>query len=230
MSNLICYTVITGEYDLIDTTLARANPGWECWLLTDGPAPADLHGWHHRKLPQSFYSPRRQARRAKILAHEMWPGADVTVWMDGNARLLPGRKLNHLADELGRATSLMAFGHGRKGAFEEAAACNALGLGLGDLIALQVGRYRDEGLPARFGLWNTRVIVRSASALCETASGPRDMLEELEHLWWSELLSGSCRDQIALPYAVWKCGATVKSLRESEWITMEPHVGERVPG
>ena len=224
MGKLICYTVITGGYDKVDETLARANPGWECWALTDGAPPPDPHGWHYRKLPKSYYSLRRQSRRPKLLSHETFPEAEFTVYMDGHVRVKPSAKLNHLVDRLGDG-KLMASDHHqhRHDPYQEAAECIRLDRDDHDTIRRQVNRYRGEGLPEGCGLWEGGFLVRRA---CRE-------IEEFEHVWWDEYLCNSCRDQISLPYAAWKTGLKITSLPLDErdrFYNVGDHVGRRVDG
>lgn len=222
MPRMICYTAITGGYDDFDRTLARANPGWECWLLTDRLPFWDLEGWRHRRLPKSELSPRMQARRCKILAHEMFPSAAYTVWLDGNLRLKPHLKLNNVLN-LRPGSWFVTAEHGRGCVYKEAAECLRLGLDDPAVIQRQVRRYRLEGLPADAGLYETRMIVREHN----------DCIRDLNLAWWAEVEGGCCRDQVALPYAVWKEDrhvTTISGQTFHDTFTVAPHVGRRVPG
>ena len=100
------------------------------------------------------------------------------------------------------------------GAFDEAIAC--LRLRKDDPVAVN-RQYRQmcrEGFPRRYGLWETRVVVRHhvdpfCIRLCEA--------------WARRLDAGSARDQIALPLALWDVN---NSLAPSE----SPVVLGTIPG
>ena len=59
-------------------------------------------------------------------------------------------------------------------------------------------KYEKEGFPHNFGLCEASIIVVDLD-------NPNS--KKLMNDWWNELLnSGSGRDQIALPYVIWKNG------------------------
>ena len=88
--------------------------------------------------------------------------------------------------------------------YDEAEVCVSIGKGNPEKIKAQCQRYREEGFPSHFGLLEANVVavdLNNAVAL--------DILE----CWWLELLrSGSGRDQLALPYVLWRLGLSVSDV------------------
>ena len=58
----------------------------------------------------------------------------------------------------------------------------------------QMARYMKEGMPKRFGLWETGIMFRKNNPT----------IKKFEELWWNEYLASPTRDQLSFPYAVWK--------------------------
>lgn len=69
------------------------------------------------------------------------------------------------------------------------------------IILRQVLRYHKDGMPQGFGMWEGGAIFRRGS--CDRTWQER---------WWYELRHGSCRDQISLPYVVWRLGVEITPL------------------
>ena len=103
---IVVYTAIFGDIDRLWSVypLAAGNadhlaftdrPLSEVGLWTDDERPSirkGTSGMHppstwHLQMVEPEYSSRRQARHYKALAHR-YIDADVTIWIDGNVRLL----------------------------------------------------------------------------------------------------------------------------------------------
>jgi hypothetical protein len=150
--------------------------------------------WEQQVVPMP-YSPRKTARYYKALAHEHFPDADVTIWLDGNVRLLIMTKsvLKHyLAD-----ANLATFKHPDRGClYDEATFCALKGKDSKKTLSRQTAAYRCEKMPAGWGLAETRCIVRRNTAT----------VRRLNELWWQQIDRHSVRDQVSFPYACWKLG------------------------
>jgi len=135
------------------------------------------------------------ARYYKILAHKHFPDADVTVWLDGNVRLLIMAKSvlkNYLAD-----ADLATFTHpDRECLYDEAAFCALRGKDSKEVLSKQTTAYRKAGMPAGWGLAETKCIVRRNVA----------RMKGLNELWWQQIEKHSVRDQVSFPFACWKSG------------------------
>lgn len=156
-------------------------------LCTDDGDTVD--GWV--SLVLSTNDPRRSARHEKIRAD--WAGVEYVLWMDGQFHLAsdPGDWVRGmLAND-----ELALFAHpSRTCAYAEARACVAQGRGDPKAIAEQVERFRSAGLPENYGLFATGIMLWRNT----------DRISELRALWWEE--ETSRRDQISLPYCLWKLG------------------------
>ena len=80
--------------------------------------------------------------------------------------------------------------------YEEAEACILYGKGNPKKLGEQINRYKQEGFPEKYGMLEATVIIFNLKS---------QECKKLMSEWWKEFLnSDSKRDQIALPYILWK--------------------------
>jgi hypothetical protein len=73
----------------------------------------------------------------------------------------------------------------------------------------QVGKYIAEGIPYDFGMFASGFMIRDNS------------LKDFELLWFDQVKNNSHRDQLSLPYALWKTGIKPSLI---PWITLNQYV------
>jgi len=136
---------------------------------------------------------RRTARHYKTLPHRYLPDADVWIWIDSNVRLRM-HPLTLIKRYL-KDNDLVAFKHwDRDCLYTEAAFCAKHGKDKRDILEAQMARYLKDGMPKRWGLAATRVVIRRNTPA----------VRELDESWWDEIERGSVRDQVSFPYVCWK--------------------------
>lgn len=200
-ARIVVYTAIFGGYDRPQIP-AVVNDRVRYVLFSDRTYPPEQLGpWElHRRQPGG--DPRRENRRRKILAHRWFPEADGTLYLDGNLQLLcdpvelvqdcEQRDPHHSGPGEAR---LFAFAHHqRRCLYREARAVADARLDRRGTVRRQVGRYLKEGYPRDNGLAWGGCLLRKRGC------------ERFNDLWWDEVAGHSCRDQISLPYALWKTG------------------------
>lgn len=185
----IVFTAIFGGYDkLCLPDIARGKYVCLCDEQLDVREP-----WQ-RRLIEVEYEPRKQARYCKILAHRMFPDADITIWHGGNVRLTVDPQ--ELVNLLGEG-DIAVLKHARRNcAYREADACIRFKKGDPEIIKQQMRRYHKEGYPERNGLCAACLIVRRHTP----------QIAEFNELWWAEVDGGSVRDQLSINYCMWKMG------------------------
>lgn len=140
---------------------------------------------------------RTSARHYKTLPHRYLPEADVTVWVDGNLRMLttPRKAVSQWL----KAAPLAAFRHPvRDCLYDEAVFCQSVPRGkpYTKQLRQQAAAYEREGMPKHWGLAETRCVIRVNT----------EKTHELGELWWDQIQHHSPRDQVSLPYVCWKLG------------------------
>jgi hypothetical protein len=67
----------------------------------------------------------------------------------------------------------------------------------------QIATYKKEGFPRHYGLYENSILIRN-----HHDEPTRRLMEE----WWVEYLKYSTRDQLSLPYLIWKLGYDKKNI------------------
>jgi hypothetical protein len=212
------YTALFGDKDPLWSVPPIASPGVKYIVFTEKPR-REVGLWTHNfslerstilqgtggvSPPNRFWEQhivkvpfgnRRTARYYKIMAHKVLPRTDISIWVDGNFRMLlqPQRAVTYWL----RGSNLAAFRHpDRKCLFEEAAICAEWRKGDTQKLGAQVRVYRKAGMPRGWGLASTRCVIRRHVKQIST----------LNEAWWTEIKMHSVRDQISLPYVCWRLG------------------------
>lgn len=205
MSKFICYTAIFGTIgDQLHTPVAAEGVRYVAFVEPAVAKQRSLHGWE--LLPPRWERPdkRRQARQHKCLAHELFPLADYTLWVDGC--LTPMESLQSMAEYLLNDHDLATFEHAERNCvYQELEACIRLRKDIPELMRKQVARYRSEQYPYNNGLAETTAVLRRNTP----------QITELNKAWWQEIREGSVRDQLSLDYVCWKLGVRYAHLSGS---------------
>lgn len=215
--NIVVYTAIFGS---IGDEL-QPLPEFPAWFddrvkyiayVDDVANPVlDSTGWERRPALWVHRSnPRLRARRHKILAHQLFPKADVSIWIDGC--LTPAEDPAELAKKYLVNHDICVFEHMQRDCvYAEAAACKRLRKDSVSVIDALVARYQREGYPPKRGLGETTCVMRRHTPAVNKFS------EE----WWEELRAHSIRDQLSFDYLIWKHGLAYQTFQGAR--TNNPH-------
>lgn len=188
----VCYTAIIGNYDYLKEPLVVSRD-WDYICFTDR---SDLQSnvWKIVEIDNPLNLDNiRLARSLKILGHELLREYGQILWIDGNVRIksLPEK---FISDHQFNADIMLAWHHGRNCIYDEAIACIKNNKDDSKVIESHMQRYREQNFPTNFGLVQTGIIVRKNNNktwnFCKN--------------WWSELMTGSRRDQLSFDYVLWK--------------------------
>lgn len=199
---IVIYTCIVGGYDALKEPLLEFdNVEYVCF--TDDIAAikkGDHTKWHIRQIPENIsrtYDKTLSNRYVKMHPKEMFPDADYSIYVDGNIGIQ-----SFLGSYLAKTrvkTGIAIFAHSqRQCIYAEAKVCISRRKGSREAIERQIKVYNKAGFPRNYGLYECTVL---ASDLSNTLS------IEIMEKWWKEFLdSKSYRDQLSLPYVMWKSG------------------------
>lgn len=188
--NLVAYTAIFEGFDKLTPVPATDVP----FICFADVLPEGSDGWNVRLVKRQFHSPRREARMYKLLSHQWFPGADITLWLDGAIELKidPSEIVAHLG-----TNDLAVFRHiHRNCIYEEAKAILRLFKAPENLVREQVAHYRQEGMPENNGLVASHIVARRHT----------EVIERFNNAWWGELTRFTARDQMSFNYVCWKPG------------------------
>ena len=218
--NIIVYSAVTSGYDRVfKPRLISENVQYI--LFSD--QPGKIKGWDVLPITNAQNEgPALTNRWYKIFPHEVFKDAEYSIYIDGNIRITGD--LSQLIREFRESrAALGVFSHlERTNIFEEVDAC--LELGKFDdqdkeRVKDQLGMYSDSGAPQDLPLTDNGIIFRWHK---------HPKLSEAMSSWWEQLQSFSKRDQISLPYVIWKDDLPVKkwnwSFRvENPYFEVYPH-------
>lgn len=140
-------------------------------------------------------NPRLRSRRHKLLSHQLYPDADVTLWLDGC--LTPVANPHKLVEQHLGTHDLCLFKHMQRNClYQEAEACVRLKKDRPEVLRALVNRYKAEGYPYNSGLVETTAVLRRHT----------DAIISFNEEWWHELKNNSIRDQMSFNYVAWRRG------------------------
>ena len=207
----VVYTCANLAYDQIYSPVV-ATPGVEYVLFSDR-RPRFVSGWQWRPLPAQAASlgPALANRFCKFFPQRLFPEAGISIYLDANLLIL-GDLQPLINDFLASGAAIGLFPHGeRSDIVSEFAFCKQVGkIGPADSARgeAQLAAYAAEGLPPDHGLTENAIILRRHDA---------PGLDGAMDLWWQQLATYTKRDQLSLPYVLWKSGLEAKVWDWSYW-------------
>ena len=199
------YTCLFGNYDNLNP--APKLRGWDFILFTDSEI-FDARGWNVRLVKKEL-SAEKESRRYKFLSHIYLREYRLVCYIDANMRLLKEPPLRSIWFRHPMRTSVVS----------EAARIIELGKADSKSVTDQINRYFSQGFPDNVGLFQNGFFVRSHS------DNNNRLMEET----WLIIKEHTHRDQIALPFAVWKIGRMPEGLtslsKYNMYYRLMPHKG-----
>jgi len=195
----VVYTSVFGSYDWVFPAL-DIEDDISYVIFTDDPL-LNVRGWKTVVVETGrLRDDRSKNRYYKMLAHREFPEFDCSLYIDGNIRLL-GKTSRFIEEFMSSGAGLGLFRHPlRSSVREEADSCVMSGK-FADVSAIEkeLSFYRERGFLDDVGLVEATIIVRNQR---------NPGLSEAMELWWSLFERFGTRDQISLPYVIWKTGVS----------------------
>lgn len=197
------YTCIIGNYD---SPIAPLFTDYNCeyFLYTDNEK-LETKIWQKRNIPEDILKLKDNTlinRYVKFHPHALFQDFDYSIYVDGNILIVSDVSsfINTISDN-----GISIHKHqSRRCIYDELIQCQAVGKGNINKLKEQVQRYKAEGMPEDYGLLECNVLVSDLK---------NEKAKKIFNLWWSEFLnSGGKRDQISLPYILWKEGITTDAI------------------
>jgi hypothetical protein len=206
--SIVVYTVIFGGYDAVsELPKEYVRDDIKAILFTDDPE-LESETWDVVfREPLIKEDMSRSSKELKLRPHLLFPDNEYSLYIDGNAVLQvdPCIMLKWLKDH--NIALYRHDGHGlnadrsitriKKDLYHEAIHCAAIRKDDALKIAKQAWHYLREGHPPGWGLWSAGVLVRRHN---------HPQIIELGEMWWEHVRYKSRRDQISLPFCLWKLG------------------------
>lgn len=195
MNNIVCYTCVTGGYDILKQPLiVSKNVDYVCFSDVVIPQPGI---WRIKSIPDELknLSNVKKQRIVKICPHRCLKEYDVSIWVDGNIQVKGDLNEFIFQYDLDKCPLYTRVHPCRRCIYDEADICIKMKKGSYQEIMQQVNQYKKEGYPAKAGMVETGVLLRKHNDL---------KCQQFCNLWASELLLHSHRDQLSFNYICWK--------------------------
>jgi hypothetical protein len=200
---LLVYTALFDDYDyLIDPR--EKFEGCDFICFTDQKQlKSDF--WEIRLIDKCDLPPNMMNRKYKILPHLFIPSYERSLYIDPNIAILKNPKdlsdkyLNHLDFAVPKHFL-------RNCVYDEAKECIILIKDKKNNIKKQIQRYKKANFPAQFGLSENNILLRNHL---------EKSVLTLMDCWWLELKKETMRDQLSLPYVMWKENRVYNFMAES---------------
>lgn len=219
----VIYTAIIGDYDNLKEPLLYDDT-WDYICFTDSDKISTNTIWEIKPIPDIIQNldSTRKSRALKILPHIFLESYQESIWVDGTIEILssPTDLLNEYLDS---DYDIMVCKHpDRICVYEESIACKKLKKDTRVIINKQIGQYRSEGYPEKWGMVQTMIMYRKNN----------ENVRKHGDLWWSQVLSFSKRDQLSFNYSLWKENLKVKilppSIISSEFFSFYKHQSNKL--
>lgn len=194
----VVYTCITGGYDNPQAPL-YCPENVEYILFVPEDSSVCVSGWSIRKIPDSIiekYDNTMVNRYIKLHPFDLFKDEfDVSVYVDGN--LQPVSDLSYYASCIKDRVGFSAHRHSRRSCvYDEIKACRLMQKGSANNLRSYKKRLEDLGFPHGYGLIECNVLATDLSS---------NLAKKIYDEWWNELFDSGCmRDQVILPYVLWK--------------------------
>ena len=193
----VVYTSIFGAYDLPQEPLFVPD-NCQFFIVTDQPLPKDSV-W--QKVDTSFLgeefaqmSNTHKNRFCKMFPHKLFPKTKYSIYIDGNIK--PISDFTEFINIPSRYGLLCHAHKARTCVYDEMKACKILKKGNTAAMDDYAQTLCRAGFPTHYGMLECNMIVRDHT---------NPTMPQLMEAWWQEfIISKTNRDQLSLPYVLWK--------------------------
>lgn len=183
----LIYTVNLNGYDTLKPVLHKES-AFDYIVFTDDPK-LKVHGWK-TVVVKKKKDHLKFSRELKINIHKFVAGYSMYIYIDANFTV--NKPLGEYAARYFKG-GLLVHKHGvRDCIYQEALEVEKIGSESKEILYPQMREYSRQGMPKNFGLTRNGFFIRDNSV--------NGFMEK----WYAEIEKHSYRDQISLPYVIWK--------------------------
>ena len=197
------YTCLVGDYDILDEPV-YCPPNIDYFIVTNLDIP-NTSMWKKIDVNDfgevQYLDNTKKSRYAKILPHRIFKNYEYSIYIDPTFLIVGD--LSKYIKCVGGIPFASNWHSQRNSIYDEAEVCIIMGKEREDIIHKQIKKYRDDGMPENFGLIECNMLVRKHFD---------EKCIRLMEDWWKEYLTWGRRDQLSLPYVIWKNGYTMHDI------------------
>jgi len=194
-SKIVVYTCITGNYDSIKEPL-YVNDKIDYYIITDMNVPSDSV-WKKIDINSiktlQEYNAADKNRFVKFFPNVIFPQYDYSIYIDGVIQIVAD--LEPIVEDMGKCLLGVHRHNARNCIYDEAKAIIYAKRAPKDKVLEQTTRYKNEGYPQNNGLYENTILIRKHNDIS---------CINLMKAWWEEYMISCKRDQLSLPYIIWK--------------------------
>ena len=190
------YTVSTGKYDDIKEPIYVDDNNIDYFVFTEQEIKS-TSVWNKLNIPTNIkeFPSLDQARYLKTHPHLFFKDYDYSIFIDGNIRITCDIK-PLIYTMIDQKRNIAIHKHQvRNCIYQEAKAIYAAGKANKKILNNQMKKYRKDGFPDKFGLFETNVLIRKHN--------DKECIKIMDD-WWSEMCQWTKRDQLSFTYSLWK--------------------------
>lgn len=192
------YTVVFGGYDNINEPVVIPD-NCDFYLITDKPIKTESNSiWVEKNLKEHTIhienlSNIEKNRYCKMFPNKLFPEYEYSIYIDGNVQVMTDP--TEFIQEMNSYGLKLHKHYRRECVYEEINKCIDLGKDNKDRLLTHKEHLIEKNMPEQYGMLEAPIIVREHN-------NPKciKLMEE----WWHEFSHYSKRDQISLPYVLWK--------------------------
>jgi hypothetical protein len=197
------YTCLVGNYDHPQEPLFKPD-NVDYIIVTDGPLTSTglWKGIDIRTIKEiPPLDDSRVSRYIKLHPHLFLNDYDYSIYIDANIKTAGDmRYLIYLLNQYGFVSNLHRH---RDCIYKELEACIRLKKDDPQIMRRQIDSYRSAAMPEHYGLIEANLLVRDHH---------NPACIEIMERWWQEIVNHSGRDQLSLPFVLWKMGISVPEI------------------
>ena len=195
---VVIYTCITGKYDNIFEPIIKEE---KCsYFLYTNNQNILSEKFEIIEIPERIREAYKDNilinRYIKMHPHELFENEfDYSIYIDGNIKIISN--ISSFINNVSMKNGIAMHKHSiRNCIYKEEKALRLLHKGNKKKIRQQLTDYKNKGFPSDYGMLEANVIVTDLN-------NPKS--KDIFNKWWSEFIySESYRDQLSLPYILWK--------------------------
>lgn len=215
------YTAIYGDKDHLKPPIIKKTKLNVDYFLFSDNEKYDVYPYKKILRHSKYKDIAKDSKEIKIniINEGFFEKYDILVWHDANIQLNQNKLLNFIEDL--NEFNIVAYDHHRNCVYGEAIACIKSNKDSSFKIFKQILWYFRKGMPVNFGLTSNGFLIINNNSFEN-----RKMLKE----WWSQTYRFTRRDQLSLPFTLYKLNKSIKILKgsiyESEYLNFHNHLYE----
>lgn len=206
MTRIAIYTAIYGEKDKLREPISYDIDDEVDYFVFSDKEISNVYPYKTVELSNTYTDVSKMSKYIKIniINTDFFLDYDLIIWHDANMQInhpeLVSLALKH------RLEGLTMFKHHRSCVYAEGIGCIKANKDSSFKIFFQTFMNYLRGMPLNFGLWAGGILIINIKN--------KDVVELMKH-WWKETKRYTRRDQLSLPFVVFKNKFKINELNEN---------------